>query len=111
MESEPTTIPEGGETARPPDAPGALRFTSVGKDQVSLAWDPPADDCGAPPTGYEYRETLSEENIRTAGTTATIRGLDDGLLFYAFEVRAVNAVGEGEGSDEIYTSLWPQRNE
>ena len=71
----------------------------------------PADDGGAPVTGYEYRETLAEENIRTTGTTATIRGLDDGLLFYAFEVRAVNAVGEGEWSDEIYTSLWPERNE
>ena len=105
-----TIVPSGQEAATPPDAPGLLRFTSVGKDQVSLAWDRP-DDGGAPITGYEYRETYGEDTVTTTGTTATIRGLDRGLMYYSFQVRAVNAVGEGQWSDDIYTSLWPERNE
>ena len=108
------STPEAGTTgvgedgpARPPDAPTLLRFTSVGQDQVSIAWDRPASDGGAPITGYEYREIFAEETFTTTGTTGTIRGLDDGLAHYSFEVRAVNAVGEGEWSESIYTSLWP----
>ena len=57
--------------------------------------------------GGSYRQ----ETFTTTGTTGTIRGLDDGHGFYYFEVRAVNAVGEGEWSDSIYTHLWPDRSE
>lgn len=105
------TTDDGGNPARPPDAPTAIRFTSVGQDQVSFAWDRPADDGGAPITGYEYLETFAEDTLTTTGTSGTVRGLDDGLHHYAFRVRAVNAVGEGEWSEEIFTQLWPERNE
>ena len=66
---------------------------------------------GAPITGYEYRESYLQESFTTTGTTATIRGLDDGQGLYSFEVWAVNAVGEGEWSESIYTQLWPERSE
>ena len=108
--SDATAIPAGGAAARAPDAPTALRFTSVGRDSVSFAWDRPAGDGGAPITGYEYQETLAEENIATTGTTGTIRGLEEGL-HYSFRVRAVNAVGGGEWSEDIYTTVWPGRSE
>ena len=100
----------GGPTLAP-EAPTLLRFTSVGQNQVSFAWDRPPSDGGAPITGYEYRETYGEDITTTTGTSGTIRGLDDGLLYYSFEVRAVNAVGEGEWSESIYATLWAERSE
>ena len=106
-----TDVLPGNVAARPPDAPTHLRFTSVGQDQVSLAWDKPASDGGAPVTGYEYRETFAGESLTTTGTTGTIRGLDEGPSYYSFEVRAVNAVGEGEWSESVYVTLWPERSE
>ena len=105
-----TAVLQGNEAARPPDPPTLLRFTSVGQDQVSLAWDRPANDGGAPITGYEYEESYGDGTFKTTGTTGTIRGLEEGL-YRSFRVRAVNAVGEGDWSEDIYTSLWPERNE
>lgn len=105
-----TAVGEDG-TAEPPDAPTLLRFTSVGQDSVGLAWDRPDNDGGAPITGYEYRESYGQESFTTTGTTGTVSGLRDEFTFYSFEVRAVNAVGEGEWSESIYTSLWPERSE
>ena len=109
--SDATAIPAGGSAAQAPDPPPALRFTSIGRSQVSFAWDPPPNNGGAPIIRYEYQETLAEENVETTGTTGTIRGLDDELHHYGFQVRAVNAVGAGEWSDSIYTQLWPGRTE
>ncbi len=106
-----TGVLPGNEAARAPDSPALLRFTSVGQDQVSFAWDRPASDGGAPITGYEYREAYGEDTTTTTGTSGTIRGLDDGFLYYSFEVRAVNAVGEGDWSESIYATLWPERSE
>ena len=105
-----TSTATAGTPATAPDPPGLLRFTGVGPDWVSFTWDRP-DDGGAPITGYEYHETLSEEIFTTTGTSATIRGLDNGLAFYSFRVRALNAVGEGEWSGDIHANLWPQRSE
>ncbi len=105
-----TAVLPGNKAARPPDAPTLLRFTSVGQDSVSIAWDRPVSDGGAPITGYEYGEYFGGNTIKTTGTSGTIRGLEEGL-FHSFRVRAVNAVGEGEWSDEIYTSVWPDRSE
>ena len=76
VESDATAIPAGGSAATEPDPPSLLRFTGVGPDWVSMAWDRP-DDGGAPIIGYEYQETLSEETFTTTGTTGIIRGLDD----------------------------------
>ena len=108
--SDATVIPAGGSAARAPDAPASLRFTSIGKNQVGLAWDRPPSDGGAPILRYEYQETLGQENLTTTGTTGTIRGLEEGL-HYSFRVRAVNAVGGGEWSDDIFATLWPGRTE
>ena len=38
-----------------PGWPMNLRFTSIDRTAVTLAWDPPADDGGSRVTGYEYR--------------------------------------------------------
>ena len=104
-----TAVGADGPATAPP-APTLLRFTSVGQGQVSLAWDRPASDGGAPITGYEYQEYFGGETFTTTGTTGTIRGLEQGS-YRSFRVRAVNAVGEGEWSEDIYASLWPNRSE
>ena len=115
-----------GTPATAPGEPTLLRFSSVGRSEVTLAWDPPTDDGGAPVSGYEYEvarpceddpntpENESESNcgftgedIRTTtGTSARISGLSaDGS--YDFRVRAVNPVGRGEWSGNIYAILRP----
>ena len=96
-----------------PTAPGAPRtFTATpGDAQVVLAWTAPASDGGAPVTRYQVRRaqgsTVPPETAWTdvpdgpdAGNdpgdeTGHVFSLLDNGTQYAFEVRAVNAVGEG----------------
>ena len=95
--------------------PEYLRFNSVSRTAVTLAWDPPADyreqeAKGTPVTGYEYRVTgpcASGSGTcdivtprRVSGTSVRITGLNrEGM--YQFEVRALNIVGAGEWSQGI----------
>ena len=92
--------------ATPLGAPGAPEsLTATAADgEVVLAWSAPADDGGTPVTGYEYRyaagDAVPEETLwQEAGAerTATVTGLENETR-YAFEVRARNRVGPGEGS-------------
>ena len=122
VESATTT----GDPATAPKPPALLRFSSVGRSEVTIAWDPPEDNGGAPVTGYEYEaavpckddpntpENESEFNcgytgddIRTTtGTSARISGLTtDGS--YDFRVRAVNIVGKGDWTPALYAILRP----
>ena len=102
-----------GDPATAPSAPTFCRLSDVNRNQVSLAWDPPADDGGAPVSGYEYRVTYpgvdgSTQRVEgtTSSTSARISGLtSDGS--YLFRVRAVNPVGKGEWSSDILATLWP----
>ncbi len=93
---------------------------------MTIAWDPPEDDGGAPISGYEYEAAVpckddpntpnnesesncgfTGEDIRaTTGTSARITGINtDGDYF--FQVRAVNPVGKGEWSRDIQATLRP----
>ena len=102
-----------GDPATAPSAPTFCRLSDVNRNQVSLAWDPPTDDGGAPVSGYEYRVTYpgvdgSTQRVEgtTSSTSARISGLtSDGS--YLFRVRAVNPVGKGEWSSDILATLWP----
>ena len=106
-----------GDPASAPQPPALLRFSEVGRSHVTIAWDPPSDDGGAPVTGYEYEAAVpckddpntpedesefncgfTEGDIRAiTGTSVRISGLNtDGS--YEFRVRAVNIVGKGEWS-------------
>ena len=115
-----------GEPASVPEPPTLLRFSNVGRSEVTIAWDPPTDDGGAPVTGYEYEAAVpckdnpntpeneskfncgfTGDDIRTTtGTSARISGLttDGG---YDFRVRAVNPVGKGEWTSAIFAILRP----
>ena len=85
-------------------APGLPRGfeANAGDGAVVLRWEAPASDGGSAVTGYELRfgaDGGAFGDWRRAGgggaRTYTVRNLDNGTE-YAFELRAVNAVGAGE---------------
>ncbi len=108
-----------GDPATAPGPPTLLHFSDVSRNQVTIAWDPPEDDGGAPVTGYEYEVAppckddpeancgFRLEDIKeTTGTSARVGGLStDGDYF--FRVRAVNPIGEGEWARDIQAALRP----
>ena len=96
------------EDAQAQELPGPPQnFTATAGDtQVVLTWAAPADGGGAPITAYQYRTavgaTVPEFHswIQLDGADsleATVPGLTNGTQ-YAFEVRALNSAGTGEGS-------------
>ena len=78
-----------------PGAPTSLE-AAVADKQVTLTWMAPAT--GDAPTGYQFRSTVdgrSSEWAATSSMTAhTVTGLTNGTE-YTFEVRAMNAAGNG----------------
>ena len=117
-----------GNPATVPGEPVMLRLSEVGRNQVTIAWEPPADDGGAPVSSYEYDvappcednpdtpENESDANCgfgftddditSTTSTSARISGLTiDGD--YDFRVRAVNPVGTGDWSSARPATLRP----
>ena len=100
-----------------PGWPENLRFTSISRTAVTLAWDPPHDDGGSRVTGYEYRVfgpcASGADAVcdivaprRVSGTSVRISGLNrEGT--YQFEVRALNAVGASDWSQPITKDVGP----
>ena len=89
----------GGPRQTVPDAPTNL-LADGGNAQVALSWEAPENDGGSAITDYEYR--IDRRNpwisIGSIQTTHTVTGLVNGTA-YVFEVRAVNRVGKGRGSN------------
>ena len=95
-------------SATPFDVPGAPTglAASAGHGHAALAWTAPASDGGSELTGYEVRRKAGSAafgdwaDTGSATTTAlTVAGLANGTA-YTFEVRAVNAAGEGAASNQ-----------
>ena len=85
-----------------PDAPEDLTATMTATTAI-LDWDAGDDDGGSAITRYEYR--INAGTWTTTGgtdTEFTITGLARDTA-YAFEVRAVNAIGNSEPSSEVDT--------
>ncbi|MDR1448910.1 MAG: fibronectin type III domain-containing protein, partial [Propionibacteriaceae bacterium] len=90
----------------PPTVTSApLTLTATALDSaVSLAWLPPSDDGGAPPTSYvvQYRASggaWTEQAVPQATpTSAVVSGLANGTA-YEFQVAAVNEAGRGPWSN------------
>ena len=100
----------GGGDPSVPGAPASLT-TTAGDEEVELAWSVPADDGGAPVTGYEYRYAAGDAvpgdtPWQSAGLNLewTVTGLTNGQQ-HAFEVRARNSVGEGEALGALATPV------
>ena len=118
-----------GDPATAPEAPTLLYFSNMDRNQVTIAWDPPADDGGAPVSGYEYEvaypceddpntpDNESDSNCgytgldieKTTGTSARITGLNTRGTYY-FRVRAANSVGKGEWAYDLHADLYPSNN-
>jgi predicted phage tail protein len=87
-----------------PSAPQNLTAVA-GNGNVTLTWEPPADNGGMPITGYRiYYGTTARNytvNITVSNVTAyTIMNLTNGQKYY-FSVSAINGGGEGAKSNEV----------
>ena len=105
----------GGGLLFPPQAPSALTATA-GDEAVRLEWSPPENDGGSPIQRYEYRlkEGRGEvgewtpipdsavDEVNALGYT--VGGLFNGTV-YAFELRAVNAAGNGQESEAVEVTM------
>ena len=102
--AEVSATTEGAATDLPSE-PENLRFTAVGRNQVTLKWDPPS--VGGEVTYYERRYDHDDATIaRVSGSTrqATIGGLIEGQT-HDFQVRAGNSLGVGEWSPPVQANL------
>lgn len=93
-------------SATPATVPGPpLTLSAVaGDSQITLTWNPPADDGGSPITNYRiYRGTSpgTEVLLSELGNVLSYidSGLTDGQTYY-YKVSAVTNVGEGPKSNE-----------
>ena len=98
-----------------PEAPGDFQATP-GNGQVSLSWSAPSSTGGSAISRYEHRHRRNSASwpnddtwteVGTA-TSATVSSLRNGTP-YAFQVRAVNEVGEGPAADATATPRQPNR--
>ena len=85
--------------------------TTIGA--ASMSWSAPSSDGGSTITSYEWRYCWYQSNgtwsswsdyrsRSNASTSMTLSGLTSGVL-YGFQVRAVNGVGTGPGSNTTST--------
>jgi fibronectin type 3 domain-containing protein len=89
--------------SRSPGSPTGLS-AATGDSQVSLSWTAPADNGGAPITGYAIRIGTAAGGesylASVTGTTFTVTGLTNGQTYY-FTVAAVNIRGNGTTTSEV----------
>ena len=94
----------GEATATPATTPAAPTVTATGSSgQITVSWTA-GDDGGSAVTAWHYRMKFGSgdygdwNEAGAADTSVTLTGLDTGtgVLTYTFQVRAVNAIGEGE---------------
>ena len=97
-----------------PAAPRGLT-AAAGERQVTLTWEPPANDGGAEISDYEVRFAADagapvDTAWHSAGTDLTelISGLDADQR-YRFEVRAVNSIGPGPAASASAATPRPKR--
>ncbi|KAI0982140.1 hypothetical protein GJ496_002986, partial [Pomphorhynchus laevis] len=101
--SEPLTVDDSVRIKSPhkaPDSPDTPRCIDHTEDSITIAWNKPLSDGGAPINGYlvEIRDSpnSSWKPLFTApksGRTATAKNLEDGHV-YEFRVSAVNNAGQ-----------------
>ena len=100
-------------SATPAAAPGVPREMMIepGNQQLTVTWQPPADDGGSPVTGYlvQWKDTGEEFSDTQRRATVTnprhqIPNLDNGST-YTVQVRAVNLTGTGPPASETGVPL------
>uniref|UniRef100_A0A672I987 Titin n=1 Tax=Salarias fasciatus TaxID=181472 RepID=A0A672I987_SALFA len=99
-----------------PSPPAKPKIVDSTKTTVTLSWNKPLFDGGAPVTGYrvEYRRTLDDEWIvgvqNTKNTEFTVVGLTPGAE-YVFVVKSINKIGASEPSPESDKQVAREREE
>uniref|UniRef100_A0A3Q1FX60 Titin n=1 Tax=Acanthochromis polyacanthus TaxID=80966 RepID=A0A3Q1FX60_9TELE len=99
-----------------PSPPAKPKIVDSTKTTVTLSWNKPLFDGGAPVTGYrvEYRKTLDDEWIvgvqNTKNTEFTVVGLTPGAE-YVFVVKSINKIGVSESSPESDKQVAKEREE
>ena len=101
--------------ATTPSAPGiqpSYFYAEPGYQEVTLSWSAPESDGGSEISRYQYRQRTASAGYgswRNAGYSegqgyqSTVTGLRNGTE-YRFQIRAVNSVGAGPESPEVYAT-------
>ena len=83
-----------------PSAPGEPRpFPALQSETITMSWEPPDDDGGAPILYYNVTEDRTGVDQRCDTNKCVFRKLKNGGT-YRFRVQAVNRVGPGEWSGQ-----------
>ena len=102
-------------TATTPGAPGiqpSYFYAEPGYGEVTLSWSAPESDGGSEITRYQHRQRTASGGYGSwinasysdgQGYQSTVTGLRNGTE-YRFQIRAVNAVGAGPESPEVYAT-------
>lgn len=99
-----------------PSPPPKPAITDSSKSAITLTWNKPLFDGGAPITGYkvEFKKTTDEDwgvcVQNTDKTEFTVTGLATGAE-YVFTVRSINKIGMSEPSPETEPGLAIEREE
>ena len=104
--SAPSNVARATTGAVPPGAPENLEAEAAGPTEVALDWDTPASDGGSAITGYRIEWSRDgdawadlEEDTESRSTRYLHRGARPGTRYH-YRVRAINAAGESEPSNE-----------
>ena len=108
-----SNVARGSTNAARPGQPRNPRARADGPTSITLTWERPASDGGAPVTGYRIRAhgptgtwITIRPNTGSAATTFTHTGLDPATR-HRYQVAAINRVGAGAWSGEIATVTDP----
>uniref|UniRef100_A0A3B3Z9Z3 Titin n=1 Tax=Periophthalmus magnuspinnatus TaxID=409849 RepID=A0A3B3Z9Z3_9GOBI len=99
-----------------PSPPAKPKIIDSSKTTVTLSWNKPLFDGGAPVTGYrvEYRKSADDEWFvgvqNTKNTEFTVVGLTPGVE-YVFVVKSINKIGASEPSPESERQVAKEREE
>ena len=109
-----SNVARGATNAARPGQPRSPRARAAGPTSITLTWEVPASDGGAPVTGYRIRARGPNDgawitvraNTGTEATAFTHTGLDPATR-YRYQVAAINRVGAGAWSGETATVTDP----
>jgi hypothetical protein len=97
-------------TAKAPTAPDAPTATKASSTSIAVQWAAPADDGGSAVTGYRVYENGGAAPICEVAATVTDCTVEGLALAsnHAYQVAAINAVGEGPRSDASAVVTLPE---
>ena len=109
-----SNVARGATNAAPPARPSSLRARADGPTSITVTWEAPTADGGAPVAGYSIRRRGPHDGtwiIIHPDTRSTVRTFTDTGLrpatAYRYQVAAINRVGAGEWSFETATTTHP----